>query len=189
MPGLRSLLPGYRLHLALCGAVAQRQQFILSADVDAGSGLGGVRPVLEFAQRIHRADLVRSCGLLRHRRLYDRARPDLFRSVALAPDPGRRHARRRCRTADRLSDLPVAGALLRAGDARLPARHPLRVRMARLSGNHAADQARQSDRLYAVRRPPHLYAAGTGDDAGNDPAHAAHRKLAFRHGAAGDQAE
>ena len=29
--------------------------------------------------------------------------------------------------ADRLSDLPVAGTLLRAGNARLPARHPLRV--------------------------------------------------------------
>ena len=42
-------------------------------------------------------------------------------------DPDRRNARRTGRTADRLSDLPAAGTLLRAGDARLSARHPLRV--------------------------------------------------------------
>ena len=110
---------------------------------DAGAGLGDLRPVVEPAQRLHRADLVRSRRLLRRRRLCRRARPDPFRSVAVDHDPDRRRARRHRRTADRISDLPPAGPLLRAGDARLPARHSLRVRMARLSGSDAADQARQ----------------------------------------------
>ena len=177
------------LHRALCGGVAERDQFLLPAGDDAGSGLGDLRPVVEPAQRIHRTDLVRSRRLLRRRRLYRRARPDPFRSVAVGNDPDRSRPRRHRRIADRLSDLPPAGPLLRAGDAGLPARHSLRVRMARPSGSHAADQARQSDRLYAIRRSPSLHAAGAGDDARHHPADARHRTVALRHGAACDQAE
>ncbi len=144
---------------------------------------------MEPAQRLHRIDLVRSCRFFRGRCLCGRTRPDLFRPVALALDPDRGHAWRDRRIADRFSDLSAAGTLLRAGDARLPARHPLRLRMARLSGSHPADQARQSDCLYAIRRSAPLHAGGAGDDAGDHPAHAAHRKIAVRHGAACDQAE
>ena len=104
-------------------------------------------------------------------------------------DPDRGNVWRRCRTADWISDISAAGALLRAGDARLPAGHSLRVRMARLSGSHPADQARQSDCLYAVCRSTCLHAAGAGHDAWDDPAHKEDRKVAFRDGAACDQAE
>ena len=189
MRGLAIAAAYHRLHRALCRGVAERHQFLLPAGDDAGSGLGDLRPVVEPAQRLHRPDLVRSRRLLRRRRLCRRARPGLFRPVAVGHDPDRRRARRHRRTADRLSDLPPAGPLLRAGDARLPARHSLRVRMARPSGSDAADQARQSDRLYAVRRSPSLHAAGAGDDARHDPADAGGRAVALRHGAARDQAE
>src|SRR5882672_576568 len=104
-------------------------------------------------------------------------------------DPDRGNVWRRCRTADRISNIPAAGALLRAGDARLPAGHSLRVRMARLSGSHPADQARQPDCLYAVCRSTYLHAAGAGDDAWDDPADKDDRKIAVWHGAACDQAE
>ena len=122
-----------------------------------------LRPVLEPAQRLHRPGLVRPRRLLRPRRLCRRARPDPFRPLAVDHDPDCGHPRRPRRTADRLSDLPPARPLLRAGDARLPAGPALRLRMARLSGSHAADEARQCRRLHAVRRSPPLHAARAGD--------------------------
>ena len=93
------------------------------------------------------------------------------------------------RPPDRFSDLPLARPLLRAGDARLPARHSLRLRVARLPGSYAADQARRSDRLHAVQRSPALHAAGAGHADRRDRADARGRAQPVRHGADGDQAE
>src|SRR5437879_13521311 len=138
------------LHSTLCGGVADRDQFLLPACDDASSGLGNLRPVMEPAQWIHRTDLVRSRGFLRGRRLCRRARPDLFRSVAMGHDPDCSRARRPRWSADRLSDLPPAGPLLRAGDAPIPVSYPLRVRMAWPSASGPVDPGPKSDRLYSV---------------------------------------
>ncbi len=186
---MRSLLPPLLFTLAYAaislGVTNSYYQLILTlVPVWAVFGLSW-----NLLERLHRADLVRPRRLLRDRRLCDRARPDLFRHLALAADPGRRHARRHRRAPDRISDLPPAGPLLRAGDARLPARHSLRVRVARLPGGDASDQARRADRLYAVRRSPHLHAAGAGHHACHHRADAGDRAIPLRHGAARDQAE
>ena len=104
-------------------------------------------------QRLYRPDLVRARRLLRDRRLYDRrSGRSHFDLVALDRDPDRGGARRARGAADRLSDLPAARPLLRAGDARLPARAPLRLRVARLPGGDAADEARRADAYHAVQR-------------------------------------
>ena len=95
MQGFRWLLPILIFTTLYAVGVAERHQFVLPAGVDAGSGLGSVRPVVEPAQRIYRTDLVRSRGFLRNRRLYRRTRSDLFRPVAM----GRRSRSRQCSAA------------------------------------------------------------------------------------------
>jgi len=99
--------PGYRLHLAVCGAVAQRQQFILSAGADAGSGLGvfglswnllsGYTGLISFVMRPSSASAP--------------MRPRLARSTSICrmdPDSDRRVSRC-CRTADRFPTFRLQG--------------------------------------------------------------------------------
>ena len=129
-----------------------------------------LRPVVEHSQRLHRADLVRPRGLLRHRRLYDGARPDPFRSLAMAPDPDRRRARRLAGLLIGFPTFRLRGHYFALAMLAYPLARALRVRMARLPGSHAADEARKCRRLYAIRRPTHLHAAGAGHDDRDRPA-------------------
>src|SRR3981189_637893 len=104
-------------------------------------------------------------------------------------DPDRGNVRGGCRAADWISDISAAGTLLRAGDARLPAGHSLRVRMARLPGSHPADQTRNSEGLSQVCGSTSLHAAGAGDDARDDPAHKGDSRLAVGWQATAEEAD
>ena len=79
---------------------------------------------------------------------------------ALRCDALVRHSRWACWSAllpalrHRVPDVPPAGALFRAGDARLPAGAAVSLRVARLPGGGAADEARGAGLVHAVRRLP-----------------------------------
>ena len=137
-------------------------QRLFRAGADSGAAVGGDVARLEHPLRLQRLFLVRARRILGIGRLHRGARADPSRFVTVAHHPGGCDRRRVGRRLDRLSELPLARPLFRAGDARLPARDALRVPVARLSGNPAADEAGGPDPLYAVRRPARLCGAGTG---------------------------
>jgi hypothetical protein len=144
---------------------------------------------LEHSLRLQRLFLVRARRILGIGRLHGGARAHPFRSLAMAHHPGGRDRRRVGRRLDRVSNLPFARPLFRAGDARLPARDTLRLPVARLSGNPAADEAGGANPLHAVRRPARLCGAGTGPACDLLADLAQGREFAFRHVIVRDQAE
>src|SRR6516164_2386987 len=103
--------------------------------------MGGNVARLEHPLRLQWLFLVRARGILGTGRLHGGARADPFRSLAVADHPGGCCRRRVGWRFDRLPDLPVTRPLFRAGNARLPARDTLRLPVAWLSGNPAADEA------------------------------------------------
>src|SRR5262245_30496916 len=137
---------------------------VLSADDDAGAGMGDDGPVVERPIRLLGPRLLRPRLVLRARRLYCRVIAD-----KLWPDALDRHSHCGGRGRlgwfrHRLPDFPLARALFRARHARLPVSAALPVRVAGLSGGVPADAAREPDRLHAVRRQPHIFGPGPGPD-------------------------
>ena len=104
-------------------------------------------------------------------------------------DPVLRAGRRRRRRHHRLSDIPPARALFRSRDARLSARHALRLPVAWLPGIDAADEARGAAPLHAVRGPPRLCRACARPACRRVADLAQGREFTLRHVADGDQTE
>ena len=144
---------------------------------------------MEYLERLHGADFVRTRRLLRPRRLFDGARSDVFRSLTLDHHSHRRmFGRDRC-ASHRLSDVPAAQPLFRAGDARLPPGRVQRVHVARLSGTYNSDEAGERGGLYAVLRSARLHNGRARHDDRHCALVAHDRALALRHVAHRDQAE
>ena len=130
------------------------QQLLLPADADAGAGLGrawacpgtscsGYTGLISFGHAAFFGLGAYAVTLL----------SSTFRHVTPWLGIPLGDARRRGRGAPhRPADLPAARALLRPGDARLSAGDALRLRMARLPGGLAADEARGARGYHAVQR-------------------------------------
>jgi hypothetical protein len=185
--------PELSRHRRLRGALSARRppgaQRLLPAGHDAGAAVGHDGAQLEHAVRLQRPHLVRPRRLLRPRRLHHDHRLREIRHLALARHPAGHGRGRARRHRHRHHHLPAAGSLLRPVDAGLPARHAVRVRVARVPGGDAADDARGAGPLRSVQRPARLCGSRAGPGGGVHGRLAACGAVAFWHVAARHQAE